>query len=323
MLYISYKDVAKLLEPADVIGVAEDTLRTMAADRVTWSKPSLMTLRSEKVPSSYRAKLCVLDEIGIGGFRLVGTPQGSGTKQDGPPTRLVVLNDTATAQFIAIVDERWSYAMRTGAGVAFAFKHLCPPDTDTVGLIGAGLMQHGTLHALRAVMPLKTVVVWSRTNATRDAFIAEARAQTGLEIVPADSAQEVLERTLAVCVSTKAREPFVKAGWLRPGCTVYSMGQNQELEFDCYTAVDKFLVDDWDAVGHKADMAQLQREGWDRSRLHADFVQLVTGERPGRESPEERIMVRSEGLAPMDVSLSYFIYQRARERGLGQEILVE
>jgi ornithine cyclodeaminase/alanine dehydrogenase-like protein (mu-crystallin family) len=44
---------------------------------------------------------------------------------------------------------------------------------------------------------------------------------------------------------------------------------------------------------------------------------VVAGEVPGRTTPEERILVRTEGLVSQDVAVSWWLYQQACARGLG------
>jgi ornithine cyclodeaminase/alanine dehydrogenase-like protein (mu-crystallin family) len=43
------------------------------------------------------------------------------------------------------------------------------------------------------------------------------------------------------------------------------------------------------------------------------------GKKPGRETPEEITVFDSTGLIIQDLGLGLAVYQRARERGLGEE----
>jgi ornithine cyclodeaminase/alanine dehydrogenase-like protein (mu-crystallin family) len=322
LLYLSNKVVTELVDPADVLRIAEETLRAHARDEIAWSTPRMLTLRDERLPALFRAKLVSITGEGIVGFRVTGTVRGLDS-MSGPPTRMVLLSKGDTGEFLAMVDERWSYAIRTGAGAALAIKYLANPPVETIGMIGAGLMARGTVLALKAAVPLRRVVVTSRTQASREKLAAELAASSDLEVSAVDNPQEVLAQADASVVATTAKEPFIKDEWLRPGSTIFTMGQLQELETAAYLNTDKFVVDDWEQVLLKADMQMLTSQGLlDESRVHADMVQIVTGQKPGREHPDERIMIRSEGIATMDVSISYGLYKKALELGLGQEIEV-
>ena len=51
--------------------------------------------------------------------------------------------------------------------------------------------------------------------------------------------------------------------------------------------------------------------------IHADLGELVTGQKPGRETPAERTMACNLGLALDDMATAPLIYRRAKERGIG------
>jgi ornithine cyclodeaminase len=124
-----------------------------------------------------------------------------------------------------------------------------------------------------------------------------------------------------VVTATNSEDPFVREAWLRPGCTIYSLGGGQELDDDAYTAVDKFIVDDWEQVVLKPDMKRMLAAGAiGQANVHADLGQIVTGARTARENPAERIFVRSEGLVSIDVTLTHYLYQQAKAKGIGQRI---
>ena len=45
--------------------------------------------------------------------------------------------------------------------------------------------------------------------------------------------------------------------------------------------------------------------------LHAEFGQILAGDRPGRESPDERILLWHRGLSILDVAVADLILERA------------
>jgi ornithine cyclodeaminase/alanine dehydrogenase-like protein (mu-crystallin family) len=51
--------------------------------------------------------------------------------------------------------------------------------------------------------------------------------------------------------------------------------------------------------------------------VHAELHDLVLGRKPGRESREETIVFRTDGLVSQDVAIAWVVYQAALERGLG------
>jgi ornithine cyclodeaminase/alanine dehydrogenase-like protein (mu-crystallin family) len=51
--------------------------------------------------------------------------------------------------------------------------------------------------------------------------------------------------------------------------------------------------------------------------VYADLGELVCGQKPGRQSAEERTMTANLGLALDDMAVAPLLYRRAVERGIG------
>jgi alanine dehydrogenase len=57
-----------------------------------------------------------------------------------------------------------------------------------------------------------------------------------------------------------------------------------------------------------------------RATLHAELGQIVTGQRPGRERPDERILLWHRGLSILDIAVGRLILRRAAEGDAGTMI---
>jgi ornithine cyclodeaminase/alanine dehydrogenase-like protein (mu-crystallin family) len=319
--FLSLQDTMNLLDPADVVRIAEETMLAHESGGIMWSDPRIVALNGAPIKARFRVKLCAVTTIPAVGFRVTSSVPGA-EKLEGGPSRMVLLSDANTGEFRCILDERWTFALRTGAGAAIAIKHLHGFETDTVGLIGAGHMAKGTLYALKAALPrLKAVYVNSRSAESRERLAAEMSPELGISVVPLDSAEAVLATAGATVVSTSAKSPFISEAWIKPGATVYTMGAHQELDTPSYLKADKFIADDWGQVQLKADMVDLMGQGvFGPENVYANLPEILAGTKPGRESPTERIVVRSEGLVTMDVALAHHLYTLALERGIGQTL---
>ena len=51
--------------------------------------------------------------------------------------------------------------------------------------------------------------------------------------------------------------------------------------------------------------------------LQADLGELVTGQKPGRQTPAQRTMTANLGLALDDMAVAPLLYQKAKEKGIG------
>ncbi|MDY6765346.1 MAG: ornithine cyclodeaminase family protein, partial [Halobacteria archaeon] len=72
---------------------------------------------------------------------------------------VVIYNDPRNAYPLAIMDGTTLTRYRTGAAAGVASKHLARPDSQSLGLIGAGVQAHTQLQAISALFDLEKVVI--------------------------------------------------------------------------------------------------------------------------------------------------------------------
>ena len=77
--------------------------------------------------------------------------------------------------------------------------------------------------------------------------------------------------------------------------------------------VAKFCTDDLPQLRHYQETGYFQ----DIPPVYADLGELVTGQKPGRESFTERTMAANLGLALDDMAVAPLIYRRARAQDIG------
>jgi alanine dehydrogenase len=51
-----------------------------------------------------------------------------------------------------------------------------------------------------------------------------------------------------------------------------------------------------------------------------ELQEVVAGELPGRQSPEDIVVFKSNGIAAWDVAVAAAVVEAARERGVGKEL---
>lgn len=315
-LYISNSDVRRLLTFAKAIRIAEDTLLAHARGEVIWGVPRQLELRPEGRGATFKVKGCYLRHLNVVGLRIVGVNRalmGYETPADYFPTKFIMLSDADTGRCLALVDEHWSHAVRTGACVAVAARYLVRPGSVQIGLLGAGYMARTSLLALREVRQIAAVRVYARTPDSRTRFAREMGEQTGLRIIAVERPEDAVRTMDVVVAATTTTQPFVSSDWITPGCFFYSMGEHQEADDRAYTGVDKFVVDDWEQVLIKSDMRALTAAGTvTRAHLYAELGEIVSGQKPGREHAAERIFFRSQGLVTQDVAIAEWLTRQVR-----------
>jgi alanine dehydrogenase len=64
----------------------------------------------------------------------------------------------------------------------------------------------------------------------------------------------------------------------------------------------------------------LEEGAIDEDHVHAELGEILAGAEPGRESPDEITLFDSGGTAIETVAAGHMLYERAKERGLGETI---
>lgn len=83
---------------------------------------------------------------------------------------IIELIDPKTGFPLAFMDGTWVTNMRTGASAGVATKYLARPDSETLGIIGAGRQACTQLMAMDEVMKIEKAKVYCRTCSTRTKF---------------------------------------------------------------------------------------------------------------------------------------------------------
>ncbi len=211
-----------------------------------------------------------------------------------------MLYDAATAQPLAYLEANHLGQIRTGAASGYATDLLANPDADTVGIIGSGFQARTQLEAIRAVRPIKTVRVWSRSEEKRRRFAEECSA-TGV-----DSAEEAVRGAHIVVTATNAKNPVLESDWIGPGALVNAIGSNaatrRELPADLVHRADLIAVDSLEQAKIEAGDLILA-DGW------ANVVELQNLKKSW--NPTHVTIFKSLGIGVEDVAAGAFVYERA------------
>ncbi len=120
-------------------------------------------------------------------------------------------------------------------------------------------------------------------------------------------------------------EPHLRTAWVEPGCLVVPYGTMSAVELSLTDVMDKVVVDDWGqarAGSLGALRAHVDSGRLSEDTLYGELCEIVAGERPGRESDEERILFWHRGLSTSDVALGHAVLERSRSVGVGQQLRV-
>jgi len=251
-----------------------------------------------------------------------------GSKHDNPTERgiprasaVIVLNDAETHFPVAVMEGGEISGMRTAGVTVLACEYLARPGFGSVTLVGCGFI--GRLHALGLLESFPAIErLYLYDHEPRAArALAEELEQLGrerLSVTVCETAEEAVCRGEVVVPCTVTAKPYIELDWLMPGVFVSNISI-MDVKPDVYVGVDKLLVDDWEQANReRKTINQLVLAGrLKQSDLHAELGDVVRGHRPGREDPDERILLNPMGMAIEDVACAAAVYRTAREQGTG------
>ncbi|ATX79898.1 ornithine cyclodeaminase/alanine dehydrogenase [Mariprofundus aestuarium] len=234
---------------------------------------------------------------------------------------IFVLSEIERGFPVAVMDGTLASNMRVGAVGAVAAKHLAIKDAETIGFIGAGEQAKMHLLAMKVVRPtLKVCRVTALTAAEEQGFIDQlSPILPDMEFIAANGdIRLAMEGADILVTATGAQAPLLKAEWVKPGA-FYSHVGGWEDEYAVASLCDKIVCDDWETVKHRTQtVSRMYKEGLiDDRDVHADLHELVSGDKPGRESDDERIYFDAVGLSFLDVAIALTMFKRAKEAGEG------
>jgi ornithine cyclodeaminase len=135
---------------------------------------------------------------------------GNAGKGKQPLFGLVVLNDGATGEPLAIIDGAKLTAMRTAAVGSVAVRHLSPPDVSRLGIIGMGIQ--GIHQALFACSQrnISTIHILDATPGTYKMFIDTLNKEyPGIEIIIADNSTHLCHESEVIITATNSKVPVI------------------------------------------------------------------------------------------------------------------
>ena len=301
-LFVTEVEVAELLSPADAVVAIEACFARMAAG-VVENRPRYRLGLQEGALAVMAAA-----DLGLG---YAGAKVYAGFR-DG--ARFVVLLFRADSpELVAVIEADKLGQLRTGAASGVAAKYLARSGARSLGLIGCGWQAESQLAAIRAALPgLERVVAYCRNAERLGVFCEEHGAEAG------ESHRDAGECDVVVTVTT-SKDPVLRGEWLRPGALVCAVGANdgrrRELDNVVLERAAFVCCDSREnAKLESADLVEPVESGvLDWLEVH-ELQEVVAGAVSGRQSDEDIVVFKSNGLAAWDIAAAAAVVAKLETR---------
>jgi alanine dehydrogenase len=307
-LYLTEAEVEQLLTPADALVAVERCFERLARGEVD-NRPRYR----QRADGGALAVMSAVDH----GLRLAGIKSYAAVP--GGTTFVVCLFGLDGGELTAVIEADKLGQLRTGAASGVAARHLAREGATSLGIVGCGWQAESQVLCIREAVPaIERVVAYCRTEERLARFCRRMDSEAG------ETHRDPAEQDVVVTATT-SRDPVLRGEWLSPGVLVCAMGANRlsarELDnavlerasFVCCDSIEQAKVESGDLV-EPIDQGVL-----DWLEVH-ELQEVVAGEVQGRQSPDDIVLFKSNGIAAWDVAIGALAVERARERGVGREL---
>jgi ornithine cyclodeaminase/alanine dehydrogenase-like protein (mu-crystallin family) len=321
ILYLTESDVQQTLTIAEAVDLAEKGIEADARGQIVGDK-FYMTLGEAGFIKPFSGYLAGEELAFVKTFSFFpGNPE----RFSCPTTSSVVLLfDSETGLPVCLMEGGYVTALKTGASTTVTASYLARPESATVTIFGAGMLGRTHLRALTYRFDLRQAYVVDILPEVAEAYAAELAPDMGFPVkpVPLEDREAAVRNSDIVITVTTGNQPLVERAWLRPGAFVARLGSYQEVALDVITGADKVVVDNWHYVSSRIPEVQmLVEEGrLGPEDIHAEWPNIVAGQRPGRESATEVIVYMALGIWGEYAAILPQVYRRAVALGLGQRL---
>jgi ornithine cyclodeaminase/alanine dehydrogenase-like protein (mu-crystallin family) len=301
-------DVGALLMPADAIGAVESCFERLARGEVE-NRPRV---RQKADGGAFAVMSAVDHELRFAGVKSYAwLPSGT--------PFVVCLFDLDRGELAAVIEADKLGQLRTGAASAVAAKYLAREGATSLGILGCGWQAESQVLCIREAVPtIERVVAYCRTEEKLEEFCRKVGAE------PGDTHRDAGAQDVVVTVTT-SRDPVLRGEWLEPGALVCAVGANDRRARELDNAVlERASFVSCDSIEQakleSGDLIEPIEQGiLDWLEVH-ELQEVVAGEIQGRQSVEDIVLFKSNGIAAWDVAAGALALERARERGVGKKL---
>ena len=288
-------------------------------------QPAPVSLHLATSDSRFIPMAAVSGPSGLAAVKLLADIPGNMERSLPSQRSTLMLVSQTTGETLAILDGRIPTRIRTAAASAVASKALARAESSILGLVGAGALAVAHVQAMLAVLPIQTVVVWSRKAATIEAFQRQI-AHLELTVIIAPSAQFVVESADVLCTLTPASEPLVFGKWFKPGLHINAVGARprpDEREIDSEGMVSsRVFVDSLSTALTKSGdlLIPISEKVMTAGQVQGEIGDVITGKTPGRTGREDITLFNSVGIGMLDLAVGRILYDSAVQQAVGLEV---
>lgn len=239
----------------------------------------------------------------------------------------VMVQDINTGDIIGIMDGSLITAMRTGAATGVSVKYLARRDSKTLGIYSAGVQARKQVSGVYWGLneKLEKCKVYDLKKDIAEEFKKEIENELGIDVEISQSGNDLLSDTDIIVAATTSITPLFSGDKVADGTHISSIGAHapdvRELDSTIVKRASLRVAGLKEACLTEAgDYIIPINEGIITENDIISIGDIITGKIPGRTSDSEITVFKSVGISAQDVAVGKLVYDRALEKGIGQDI---
>lgn len=321
ILILNHDEVVQLLPMKECIGLMREALIKLA------SGEAYQPLRTIIRPPAAAGLMGLMPSYVSGenpayGLKAICVFPGNPARGKDAHQGAVMLFSAETGESQAMMNASAITAIRTAAVSGVATDLLAREDACNLAIIGAGVQARSHLAAMSEVRSIKRCRIASRNIEHARQLAEEMRRSFSFPLEPVDAVESALESADLIVTATSAKEPIIRRESISSGVHLNVVGAStpnaREVDTPTMAACSLFVDRRESTINEAGDYLFAAREGAiGPDHIRAELGEVLTGEKPGRTSPEEITLFKSLGLAVEDLACAEYLYRKAREVNAG------
>ncbi|MHC4242348.1 MAG: ornithine cyclodeaminase family protein [Planctomycetota bacterium] len=322
MIYLTENDILRAASIDEVLNAIETSMRLY--EQKAFHMPQRMGVDYEK--NTLLLMPCFIKDSF--GTKLVTLFPENPEKHIPVLNGIMVLNDAQTGVPLALLNGPALTALRTAAVGTVSIRHMAPDKNKSLGIIGAGVQ--GFYQAWVACTGGNFTDVFlydlnpEKTSALREKL---SKMVPDVKLHQAGCVEELLENSQVIITATTSFEPvlpdkedlladkhFVGIGSYKPNM--------REFPQALFNLLKNVFVDTEHAVQESGDIIVPLKNNWLRREQIMTLGRFLIDDKSLDEVKGSTTLFKSVGMALFDVCASKLIYEKAIQKGLGQEIVL-
>ena len=321
MLILKKKDISQQVDlNEDLIPIIEEAFTSLSKGETVM--PPIMRIDIEKFHGESDVKAAYIEGLDSFAIKIasgffdnpkLGLPSSNG---------LMVLLESETGVIKSVLlDEGYLTDTRTAIAGAIASKYLSNQDSNTVGIIGAGIQARLQLQATLLVRKINKINVWARDKDKVNQFV-DSLKDLKIDISLSESCKDLASRSDIIITTTPSKIPLLEFDWIKKGTHITAMGSDAEQKNELHPTMIK-LCDKYvpDSQAQTTILGELHHAIKENIILPGDkfdnLGSIIIDPSLGRKNKEDITICDLTGTGVQDTAIARYTYNICNENNLG------